>query len=190
MLQATIPAADATATAEPESSPQKQPEVEVEGDTGNYGVSFMAVNGAVPATALVCDSGSNVNCTFNENSLTNVVSCLPEDVVGIGGGKAYFRNLFDMFYDPQCPVNIVSLATLCAVGTVNFNSATDDAFVVLFPNDDVWRFENLGNGLYFYDTVHDVTSTTAPLMNYSLINTVRDNELKYHRKEVELAKNE
>ena len=89
---------------------------------------------------------------------------------------------------PEGLANIILLAHLSSICRVVYDSSEEEKFIAHLPDGREWHFVKSENGLYYYDTSSDGNFSKEAVINYCFINTVEDNERKYHRREVDKAK--
>ena len=95
------------------------------------------------------------------------------------------------WYHPDAVANVLALRDVRAQCRVTMDTATDPAMLVHTPNGNVFRFAELSNGLYAFDTSSsDNTPTSSSVINYSdysCLQTVRSQKALFTARQLEGA---
>jgi hypothetical protein len=142
---------------------------------------------------VIHDSGANCGIFKNINILKDIrISTETVTINGIGGNLTTnvigtFHNKHDVYYHPDAVANIISQSAEKDNGaTITYDDDRDE-YTMSFANDDTYiphRFTRVG-GLYCVDTTNMDESYYA--MNMQSTTTVRENILKYTKREVKCA---
>jgi hypothetical protein len=142
---------------------------------------------------VIHDSGANCGIFKNINILKDIrISNETATINGIGGNLTTnvigtFNNKHDVYYHPDAVANILSQSAEKDNGaTITYDNCLDE-YIMSFDNDDTYiplTFQRVG-GLYCVDTTNMDESYYA--MNIQQSSTVRENKLKYTKREVKRA---
>ena len=162
--------------------------VSIEGDNGNYALSFSQVRTAGPPFSLppqsdlrssfIMDSGSSIHSFTNSDFLTNIRTA-PDPITSFtnGGTTTYsligtFAGVLDVWFNPDGLTNIISLARLSELGHVHYDSDAGSFFTVTLNDGRIWKFARSKNGLFEF--VHDGSNNLSndDVTDYCFITTV------------------
>ncbi len=142
---------------------------------------------------VIHDSGANCGIFKNINILKDIrISTETVTINGIGGNLTTnvigtFHNKHDVYYHPDAVANILSQSAEKDNGaTITYDDDRDE-YTMSFADDDTYiplTFTRVG-GLYCVDTTNMDESYYA--MNMQSTTTVRENKLKYTKREVKRA---
>ena len=142
---------------------------------------------------VIHDSGANCGIFKNINILKDIrISTETVTINGIGGNLTTnvigtFHNKHDVYYHPDAVANILSQSAEKDNGaTITYDDDRDE-YTMSFANDDTYiplRFIRVG-GLYCVDTTN--MDESYYVMNMQSTTTVRENKLKYTKREVKRA---
>ena len=149
-------------------------------------------NSVLSKNWVIIDSASTVNTIANENLVTHIRWSKEKLNLLTGGGnvtinmKANFHGI-DVWFDPKGVANILSLGLITDLFPVVFDSQVENALFVKMSENEVWKFERFGCGLYYYDVAKYRNANNVSVTDYSFITTVDGNKAKYQRREIEAA---
>ena len=147
----------------------------------------------LPATWVVLDSASDVCGFWNADLVKDIKWSNDKLRLLTNGGptvqnmKAKFHDI-DVWFDPNGIANILSLGLVSNTRRVLMDTWEENAFYVRMSEGIYWKFERIGDGLYYYDVARNSNDSSSTVKQYSFITTVEDNEKKFHRREVDRSK--
>ena len=136
---------------------------------------------------ILLDNGSSTSIFANPRMVKDITTTdTPLQLITNGGEvttdqKATVPGFGEVWYDTQSIANIFSFAELKDKHRITYDSNSEDAFKVHLPNKII-KFTRTKNGLYLYKPNEHV------LGNMNLLNTVKENENMYTRRQVARAK--
>ena len=137
--------------------------------------------------AVLLDTGSNCSVFNNRNLLTDIKKSNKVLRAYSNGGYqdshyvGKYRNVFEVWYNKDSLVNILSLAEVRKKYRVTMDSSESNTLVVHISENDRMNFYENENGLYL------LGSKSKNSFNYSCINLVDNNKLLYTKREVKAA---
>ena len=146
----------------------------------------------IPDSWILLDSQSTASVFKTRELLTDIKSNGDTLLmVSNGGGQqlitetGHIHGYGRVWFNKNSLANILSLADVRRRGwRITMDTAEEAAMTVHRNNGTLMKFKEYSSGLYFFDT-NDINNG---IENYCLVQTVEDNERKYHRREVEGAK--
>lgn len=172
------------------------------GSPNPLGFSFTQPTVAtIPRSWVLLDSESTVSVFNNPALLKNIRRSATTVTVLTNGGAQVssfvgdIPNFGQVWYNPSSIANILSLASVRKVCRITMDTAVDASFTVHKKDGSCMVFCEYHSGLYYHDTslpVSAVTtqsnaSTSATVINYTLINSVAHNKTMFTRREIEGA---
>jgi hypothetical protein len=148
-------------------------------------------NNTVNPNWLLLDSCSTVSSIQNEKFLSNIHACKPGEVMRActnGGSQDYHKHgtlkffPFDVFYNPTSVANILALKDVADRFQITMDTTKERAMLVHVSDDNIIKFSECGDGLYYFDTGSNNTST--PVTEYSFLSTVQANKTYFHQREI------
>jgi len=136
---------------------------------------------------ILLDNGSSTSIFANPRMVTGIkTTATPLQLMTNGGElitdqKATVPGFGEVWYDSQSIANIFSFAELKDKHKITYDSSKEDAFHIHLPNKTI-KFTRTSNGLYVYKPNDHV------LGSVSLLNTTKENEQMYTRRQIARAK--
>lgn len=159
--------------------------------------------GDIPSTWIILDTASTLSCAHNFELVTNVRKCDPGNEITAltNGGSKHFDKEADlkllpikMAMNPTSMANIVSMKDVTSLqGVKVVMDSTVERAIFVHYNEQVLKFQECHDGLYFYDTEGaTIKNNKEEVTNYSLLSTVSNNKKFFSSDEIkraELARN-
>ena len=142
----------------------------------------------IPDSWILLDSQSTASVFKTAELLTDIKSNGDTLLmVSNGGGEqlitetGHIRGYGRVWFNKNSLANILSLADVRRRGwRITMDTAEEAAMTVHRSNGTLMKFKEYSSGLYFFDT-NDINNGVE---NYCLVQTVAENERKYHRREI------
>lgn len=148
---------------------------------------------SIPKTWILLDSQSTISVFHNKDFLTNIrESRSPIHLKSNGGGRECIHQVGDLtnfgtiWYAPNSPAKILSLADVRRQNRVTMDTAIEPALIVHRKDGSEMKFREFHSGLYYFD-VATSKPTSANVSPYCLVQTVASIKSMYHRREIEAA---
>ena len=157
--------------------------------------------GIIPSTWLFLDTCYTTRIGKNPDMFNNIRECLEEDRINVvtnNGNKAlneigkYEIFPINVHFNLHSMANIFALKDMANVPgfQITMGSSKECTIKVKYQ-DKVYRFKELHNRLYYYDTAaknyisYETDKSNAPITPYLFLSTIEDNKSYFSSNEIE-----
>jgi len=144
----------------------------------------------VDKDSVLLDTGSNCSVFNNAEFLTNIRKSERTLRAFTNGGSqdsthiGYLDNFFDVWFNPNSMMNILSFSEVGKKYRITFDSATEKDIVVHGVNGKNLRFKEVSSGLYLLDNPKNIKHL---IDNYSLFNLDRNIHVTFTKRQLKQA---
>ena len=161
-------------------------------DSIEFGFSFTQRDMTTPDFhSVLLDTGSNCSVFNSRKLLTSITKSKTTLRAYTNGGhqdshyKGLYCNTFEVWYNPNSMVNILSFAEVSARFRVTLDTADSNEFIVHLDDGSVMCFREVDSGLYML--THNSTNTAVNHYSSTFITLVDDLKSLYTKRELEGA---
>jgi hypothetical protein len=147
----------------------------------------------IPKHWILLDSQSNISVFNNPNMITNIHTSTEVMCACTNGGRQCstqigdFRNLGNVWYNPESIANILSLSDVRKVCRVTMDTNFDSSMIVHCLIGVPMKLLEHTDGLYYFDTTATSPSYSLSIGCCTLVNTVSNNNAPFVTREIDLA---
>ena len=150
--------------------------------------------GGLSISTILIDTGSTFNSFFNRQLLGNIKLCNGIWAYSNGGSMDYnecgdvsILPALTAYHNPDSLANILSMKEVAKYYRVVMDTEQNNSIFVFISETEYLQFDQIGNGLYCFDTLSKTKQITELPLHTCFFSTVAANKASYSLREVQGA---